>query len=215
MSQRVVLFDFDGVLFRNHVAQQHVADMSARYCGRYIRCDPRFIKSWNQSNYKRYGHTAKMLEAFGYPASMEEYNHLVFHEWMDYDYIRTMLTTADFDNSTDVLYSVNRLNRNGIECGIMTNGTRAWIDNISELLLLDDVFDPELVFTNDSGLYTKPQPQAYERVDAALPDTSKTLVEDTQANLDPLNKKMGWDGVLVQSADKLTDLLAGHRLLGG
>lgn len=200
MSKHAVLFDYDGVLFRNRLAQENVNRASIRYAQKFMNLPFKDVAVINNKNYIKYGHTVKMLQHMNFQsANMDEYNRFVFEDNMDYDEIKKQLTVFDHYNTKDIEDCVYRIEKTGGKCGIFTNSCSLWVNNINRVLDVQGIVSDDMCFTYDKVQALKPSVEAYEFVENSLSDARQILfVEDNQRNLDYCEKNKRWASILVK-----------------
>lgn len=199
MSKHVILFDYDGVIFRNKYAQSHVNHASIRYAQKFIKLPFKEVAEINNKNYMKYGHTVNMLKKMSFEeANMEDYNRFVFQDNIDYDDIRRQLTAFDHYNTKDIEECIYRINRSGSSCGIFTNSCSLWIDQINKVLDIQGIVPDSMNFTFDKIKHSKPNPESYEFIENQLNDPKKIIfVEDSPRNLEYCHKHDKWMPILV------------------
>lgn len=202
---RVLLLDFDGVMFRNPAANHHVVERSDMFVRKYVpNYDPKF------HNYRVYGHTVKMMQTlFRVPVTMEEYNEYVFRPCLFASTAKTI--TEEDRRRTTAWKKIVRLPE--METHIFSNAPAMWVETILEQTGLDlDESSLGLLMTSDRLGILKPEEQAYMRMMDRVekyPGSSRVtneilFLDDAETNVRAA-QALGWNAVLYE--DTLDRLL--------
>jgi FMN phosphatase YigB (HAD superfamily) len=130
---KVLLLDFDGVIFK-HKSANIVSNRAARYVKNHVNVSNRDSHIINKYLYKSFGHTATGLMNMGYKdVSMEEYNKFVYN---NIDYKKVFKNTNKKDTE-DVNNILKYCKKNNIHPCIFTNAPPIWYNSILDCMDID------------------------------------------------------------------------------
>jgi FMN phosphatase YigB (HAD superfamily) len=210
MATRVLLFDVDGVLFRNKHALKLIEERSTDFTRKFI---PSFQPS-PQLNYLKYGHTVQMINKITHTigrvstTTLEEYNEYVFND-------STLNQVARLVNDDDVTRGEmwkHVIVRSGQTPHIFSNAPDVWVQGVLSWASLENSFADSVIITPKSLYSLKPNPQSYEiMVDELQDDVSCVkdilFVDDSRANV---NGALRAGIPAVQYTDEVDELLVGN-----
>lgn len=210
MATRVLLFDVDGVLFRNKHAMKLVEERSTDFTRKFI---PSFHPS-PHLNYSKYGHTVRMINKITHntgrisTTTLEEYNEYVFNE-------ATLNQVARLINDDDVVRGEmwkHVIDRSGRTAHIFSNASEVWVRHVLSWSNLEPSFADSVIVTPKSLYSLKPNPDSYETmVDELQDDVSSVkeilFIDDSKGNVDAA-LRVGIPA--VHYTDQVDELLVGN-----
>ena len=204
---KVVLFDVDGVLYRNKPTLIAVRKKIIAYVKTRIeRSQKRYIsfkeaEGISDSLYKRYGHTLRgMHHLYG---SVHEFPVEQFNNYVYDDEIINMLTTglagSEPNEDLDKYVHLCKRNHSDIQFGIFSNAPSSWCKPIVSHLGLE--VNPELIFTSSHILFNnrmKPDASLYKDIAAEI-ETNHELpirfIDDSDINIATAMNMPEWTSV--------------------
>ena len=214
-NSKSLLFDYDGVVIRNKQVLDRVSHASVLFCQRYLHESYSVVSNTNKKYFPKYGHTVTMLqEMFKVNTCMDEYNEFVYEKHMDYDSIPAMLDQSDLDNKDDIVNCIESFQNQGISYGIYTNNCDAWVQRVNRVLGLDELFENDLVFSQDNLVHSKPDVRSYQEVEKKFMQSTKSqhivFLDDNKTNLKAVVDNSNWTPIHVSSTSKISTLLGDH-----
>lgn len=210
---RVLLLDFDGVVFTDRRMLSRVASRAVRFVHRKVN------PGWsaadaaraNEFLYKNYGHTWKGLTQI-YPGqrqtSLREYNKYVYHDSVIKHARKYKACSASHD--LQAIQHVQALcKKHDVPIYIVSNAPLAWVKSLNDAMgiglptanlltcdheVMDGCLKPDLAFYNKAVLYIR------DREGALYSDAEFVVVDDSFYNLMPLVNIPGFAPVWVTDA---------------
>lgn len=181
-----LVFDFDGVIFHNAKINQKIIEKSVGYVKSKTGYSYEKALDFNNTNYKKYGHTALMLKKYGYDASLDEYNAYVFDNdlWSN---LRSNISNDDYIRAECVNTANSLLGYNSI---LFSNAPYIWCYKVLDMLDydIDDLFS--LVYTGMGESSLKPNSILYQVIEYTNRDVDELhFFDDNKKNLENLSDK--------------------------
>lgn len=181
-----LVFDFDGVIFHNTKVNQKIIEKSVGYVKRKTGYSYEKSLEFNNTNYKKHGHTAIMLKNYGFDSSLDEYNAYVFDSdlWSN---LRINISNDDYIRANCVNTANTLLGYNSI---LFSNAPYIWCYKVLDMLDYNiyDMFSLTYTGTDESSL--KPNSKSYEYIEYSNKDAHKLhFFDDNKKNLENLSYK--------------------------
>lgn len=181
-GKKVVLLDFDGVIYKNHFAHRIIAERSSRFCGKYLnKCSDYGIDKIHTHLYKTYGHTVIGLQKMGFDVTVQEYNDYVFSKLNLYG------MDNEFDNKKEFLDMLTNCNNNGVGVYIFSNAPSKWVVPLLEKM--DIHMDEGSII---EPIYLKPTEEMYDQMDERFKGNQIYFVDDNMVNFKNLYDRDNW-----------------------
>ena len=173
--KKVLLLDFDGVVFR-HKSASMISNKAARYVKNHTRTTNRDSHIINKYLYKSFGHTATGLINMGYKdVSMEDYNKFVYND-IDYNKIFKNVNQKDV---IDINRIIDYCKLNKIELSIFSNAPEIWYKNLLDCMKIDK---KQFKYINNQNML-KPDEGVYKLIDYLYQDSDMIyFVDDSFVN---------------------------------
>lgn len=185
---KVVLLDFDGVVFRNKKIKQVMYRNSTKYLAKSLCVKYDEAHYLQDVHLSTFGHTSK-IESYIIQKPIEQcimdYNQYVFKDKID-----DLLSTI----TTDDVFHINNLlelkSENDLKYVLFSNAHLDWINIVCNNcdISRDDLFDD--LYTSDNNPL-KPNIEAYQIFDKIYPE-NKLFLDDNLSNLLPITNKKNW-----------------------
>jgi len=209
---RVLLLDFDGVVFTDRRMLARVASRAVRFV--HHKVNPGWSAASaaraNEFLYKNYGHTWKGLTQI-YPGqrhtSLQEYNKYVYHDSV---MKHARKYKAPCENDLRAIQHIQTLcKKHEVPVYIVSNAPMAWVKSLNDAMgiglpaanlltcdheVMDGCLKPDLAFYNKAVLYIR------DREGAQFSDAEFVVVDDSFYNLKPLVNIPGFAPVWVTDA---------------
>lgn len=130
---KVLLLDFDGVIFKHKAAVSIVSNKAARYVKNTIKVSNRDSHTINKYLYKSFGHTVTGLIKMGYDVTMEDYNNFVYDN-IDFKKTFKKIPSEDIKDMNDI---IKYCKKQKIHISIFTNSPPVWYNNILDCMNID------------------------------------------------------------------------------
>ena len=154
---KVLLLDFDGVIFKHKSALNIVSNKAARFVKNNIKVNNRDSHIINKYLYKSFGHTVNGLNKIGYNIKVEEYNNYIYNN-IDYKRIFNNINEKDIE---DIIKIINICKEKQIKLYIFSNSPEIWYKNIMECMNLNmNDFD----YINNMNML-KPEKELYNKIE--------------------------------------------------
>jgi FMN phosphatase YigB (HAD superfamily) len=193
-----VLIDFDGVVFRNTKVSNMVCEKSIRYVASRKGLQYRDAKYVNDIGYTKLGHTARVVSDD--TLAIQDYNEYVFDKQM----FRWMKNVIGYsDNQLIEQVSTIKKDRN-LRLLLCTNAPLQYCIHVLFYMgwEWDDVFDPDVCFTSDTGI-VKPLTAYYNRVEDTLDLKEYHFIDDSISNIMPCIHRPRWKGCVINNQKDL------------
>ena len=181
-----LVFDFDGVVFNNPNVNQKIIEKSVGYVKSKTGYSYEKSLDFNNTNYKKHGHTALMLKRYGYDASLDEYNAYVFDREI-WTHVRSNISSDDYIRAECVKTANTLLGYNSI---LFSNAPYIWCYKVLDMLGydIDDLFT--LVYTGIRESSLKPNSILYQVIEYTNRDVDELhFFDDNKKNLENLSDK--------------------------
>lgn len=158
---KVVLFDVDGVIYRNKPMLSVIKRKVATYVKTRIQKSQKTCVSMSDAEaistnlYKKYGHTLRgMWELYGTPDefSVKDFNDYVYDDEM-INMLSTQLAGSELDEDLNKYTKLCRHNYSDVQFGIFSNAPLCWCKPIVAHYGLK--VTPDLVYTSSHVLFDK------------------------------------------------------------
>lgn len=184
-----LFLDFDGVILRNHPAHKNIANNCINYVNRYVPFyNPLKAQELNKYLYTTYGHTLIGLQAINTPASVREFNTLVYDSFPYTKYFKDIKQTHAKDIHT-IQKLLAECESNHIPVHVFSNSPDEWCHTIMHMMGL-----PLLQSTSTiCGERLKPDLLCYGNIEKAYPGYNKYIfVDDTFINFKNIMDNPKW-----------------------
>lgn len=186
MNGRVVLLDFDGVIYKNTFVHRVIAERSTRFCNKFIKTSNiNFADNFHRHLYKTYGHTVLGLQKIGYDVSVDDYNKEVFGD------INFYCVDNEWDNRTTVKKLIRSLGMKGVPTFLFSNAPNYW--TVPLLRKMDVGINEEHVLQMST---LKPSIDTFNQMETLFPQKSFCFVDDNMINFQNIFERANWNKVL-------------------
>jgi len=186
MNSRVLLLDFDGVLYSNKSAHKIIADRSTRYCNRFIKSHNKvFVENFHQNLYKTHGHSVVGLQKIGYDANITDYNNYCFSN-LDFNNIDN-----DLDNSKSINELINNLRYHNINTYLFSNAPNVWTVPLLRKMNIN-ISENNILEMNK----LKPTLEVYQDIEDIFKGHQLYFVDDNMINFTNIMNNPKWMKIL-------------------
>jgi FMN phosphatase YigB (HAD superfamily) len=194
-ASKLLLLDFDGVIFKNNKMHNVVSQRCEYFVNKYIKTS--IPSKINKQLYQSTGHTLLGLKKLGIKPipTIDEFNDYVYKDiFKDFNH-KTFLDSIDEKQKKEltILKKISKTN----PPYIFSNAPDIWTNTITEILL-DTVFPTTTSITSP---YIKPNKIAYIKIENHLKDNSFVFIDDKIQNLPFVSSK--WTRVWLNDEDNL------------
>uniref|UniRef100_A0A6C0BDX6 Haloacid dehalogenase-like hydrolase n=1 Tax=viral metagenome TaxID=1070528 RepID=A0A6C0BDX6_9ZZZZ len=176
-STKRYLLDFDGVLYHNKSAFEHISKRAAQFVHKKMQLSGKHADARadliNTNLYKTYGHTVEGLNACGYNTTIQEFNDYVYDDF-PFD---TYKETIEIPSKKNV-YIFSNAPREYCK-GLMSENTN--------VTFIQDVIGCDIL---------KPNKKIYDDITNTFVGDVIVFVDDTLVNLIPSENYINWINVL-------------------
>lgn len=180
-----IVFDYDGVLFKNSKGMNMVSERATEYVSDKLNVSYSEARRINKIQYKIHGHTVKFLQKNGIKTSMEEFNDYVYGG-LDWKEIERNLDVTDVMRFVD-LSNLNNFQRQ--KSILFSNAPEFWVNETLNImggnteLFFDDVYCAESIYE------LKPNPCNYDLIERNYPNDKLLFIDDTLLNVSNLGER--------------------------
>lgn len=193
-----LLLDFDGVMVRNTKVQKHVSQSCVRLLANKSGLTLRQASRMNKQLYPLYGHSSFILQRnYKIDCGIEEFNHLVYNEYIDYAKVKRLLTSDDTAYAAEMARIIHRWGPE--KTFIFSNAVDVWCENLLLMMGVSDVIPPQNIMCSNHLRALKPSPSAYAeaefRVGLIMPELVSgcyTFVDDHAQNILAVKHRPRW-----------------------
>lgn len=188
-TNKALLLDFDGVLFRHKSAVSLVSNKAARFVKINMKISNKDSHIINDYLYKSFGHTSIGLNKIGYNVNIDDFNHFIYND-IDYKNVFKFINSkdiADINNITKTCFF------NNIKIYIFSNSPIVWCKNIIQCMNLD--FN-NFNYINNMNLL-KPQKKLFNLIENELHDCNHIyFIDDTFINFTHTLNNPKWTNIM-------------------
>lgn len=190
LHKKAVLLDVDGVVMRSRAVASVVSAKCAQFVGRKLNVSEAEAQRINRALYTKHGHTLLGLhkECGIYVTQAEFVKHV-------YD-IETFRVLRDQPIVEPQFYNIcTWCADKGIPLWLFSNAPRVWSMSV---IVLNDIpveIQPNIL---DLDGHLKPEPEVYRHVEETVPADKLIFVDDSAANLAPIEGNPRWVPILCE-----------------
>lgn len=190
--KKVLLLDFDGVIFKHKNAINIVSNKAARYVKKITNVNNKDSHIINKYLYKSFGHSVTGLIKMGYDVSMTDYNNFVYDN-LDFKKLFKNIDKKDVDNINNIIIYCKKYK---IHSCIFTNSPPIWYNNILDYINVDkNQFD-----YIDNYDMLKPNKDIYDLIEDKYKNHDKIyFVDDSFVNFTHTLSNPKWINIMLDN----------------
>jgi len=186
---KVLLLDFDGVIFKNKGALQIVSNKAARFVKNNVKLSNKDSHIVNKYLYKSFGHTLYGLNNLGYNINIKDYNDYVYKN-INYKYF--IINKSDVK---DIKVIIERCKKYNIKIYIFSNSPKCWCDNILDCMNIDK---NNMRYIDTMNLL-KPDKELYDKIEKENQDSKIYFVDDSFINFKHTLLNPKWKNIMFDT----------------